>query len=572
MASPLPPEDFGPDLEALANIGGLLTPREDYVPNLQSVYGDIIQNAADYQYFTAPLSNQGRTTATYGGQNNIVVAPDTAVRVVNNATGEVVYSGVGYEGAQSAIDAANALSASTGKKANWDIQVAGPTMQGFQSVSTDRPDTSALDVAAKVAGTALPIAVNFIPGLQGVGAVLANAAAGAGGAALTGADPLKGAIMGGLTSAGTQFLGPVVQSADGVATNLGRAVGAGAGATAGGLATGRSLENSLLGGAIAGGTTYLGGELFGPKVDPTQQAIEANIREALGNLDAGLFDVGALASDLLSKAYAGQGAFNPDGTKVAGWSGGRVPSYTTSGDMVATANIPGTSSFTGSSLLPGIDVTALRDMATQEGETPYTMPSDYVVTGDRIKTDTTKNEGTPITVTGTPVGSQKVTDTTKNEGGTIVVTGTQTTPKFDSTGTYTGGLTYIPSLLDDIVQQEQSGDSKDKKDSDLKKILGYASVASLAADLLGGGGGGGGGGSTTPYVSPFGPGTGFNFGAGTTMGYQANPNILDYERYGFGPEASFFRPEYSQLIGGGAMSSATTRSPSDVAQIYKPLI
>lgn len=561
MASPLPPEDFGPDLEALANIGGLLTPREDYVPNLQSVYGDIIQNAADYQYFTAPLSNQGRTTATYGGQNNIVVAPDTAVRVVNNATGEVVYSGVGYEGAQSAIDAANALSASTGKKANWDIQVAGPTMQGFQSVSTDRPDTSALDVAAKVAGTALPIAVNFIPGLQGVGAVLANAAAGAGGAALTGADPLKGALMGGLTSAGTQFLGPVVQSANGAATNLGRAVGAAAGATAGGVATGKSLENSLLGGAIAGGTTYLGGELFGPKNLASDDLVTQNINRALANLENGLIDVGAFGPDFLDAIYKSEGLLPKTST-------------VSSGDTVVTGTVPRTTT-TGSStpgLLPGIDVTALRDMATQEGETPYTMPSDYVVTGDRLKTDTTKNEGTPITVTGTPVGSQKVTDTTKNEGGTIVVTGTQNTPKFDSDGTYKGDLTYIPSLVDDIVQQEQSGDTKDKKDSDLKKVLEYASLASLAAELFGGGGGGGGGGSTTPYVSPFGPGTGFNFGAGTTMGYQANPNILDYERYGFGPEASFFRPEYNQLIGGGAMSPTTTRSPSDVAQIYKPLI
>ena len=155
MATPLPPEVLPPDYEALGSIGGLLTPREDYIPNLQSVYGDIVQNAADYQYFTAPLSNQGRTTASYGTGNNLVVAPDTPVRLVNNATGEVVYSGVGYQGAQTAIDAANALSASTGKKANWDIQVAGPTMQGFQSVSTDRPDVSTLGIISDIA---LPVA------------------------------------------------------------------------------------------------------------------------------------------------------------------------------------------------------------------------------------------------------------------------------------------------------------------------------------------------------------------------------------------------------------------------------
>lgn len=93
-------------------------------------------------------------------------------------------------------------------------------------------------------------------------------------------------------------------------------------------------------------------------------------------------------------------------------------------------------------------------------------------------------------------------------------------------------------------------------------ITDYATLASLAASAVGGGGGGGTG-STTPYVSPFGAGTGF----GTGMDYRAQPNILDYERYGFGPEATFFRPEYNRLISSAAPAPATTATPT-----YQPLI
>lgn len=544
MASPLPPEDFGPDLEALANIGGLLTPREDYVPRIQSAYGDIIQNAADYQYFTAPLSNQGRTTATYGGQNNIVVAPDTPIRVVNNATGEVVYSGVGYEGAQAAIDAANALSASTGKKANWDIQVAGPTTQGFQSVSTDRPDTSALDVAAKVAGTALPIAVGFIPGFGQLATglqIAAGAGAGAAGAGLRGDNILKGAIMGGLSSAGGTLVGDALRSGTNLGANAARAIGTGIGTTAGGVVTGQGLENALLSGVASGGLSYLGGEAFGKRGGATtgDAGSIGSSGVELGDfvVTAGIprFSGGVFTPSFGDRAQMGSDQADPYGTGI--FSAGP----TVDDSLVVTGSRGPTTGSSSVNVPPG---------------TSGLTKDELVVTGDRAPTTGS------TTVNVTPGAS----GTSPDE---IVVTGDKTDPKL--TGTSLVPTNLLDQITDEQVREDLEKGKDDKKDSDLKKVLEYASLASLAADLLGGGGGGGGG-STTPYVSPFGPGTGFNFGAGTTMGYQANPNILDYERYGFGPEASFFRPEYSQLIGGGAMTPATTRSPSDVAQIYKPLI
>jgi len=68
-------------------------------------------------------------------------------------------------------------------------------------------------------------------------------------------------------------------------------------------------------------------------------------------------------------------------------------------------------------------------------------------------------------------------------------------------------------------------------------IMDYATLASLVGSAVAGGGGGGGAGPTTPYVSPFGAGTDF---AGLASRRQINPNITDYEKYGFGPEAQFF--------------------------------
>lgn len=68
----------------------------------------------------------------------------------------------------------------------------------------------------------------------------------------------------------------------------------------------------------------------------------------------------------------------------------------------------------------------------------------------------------------------------------------------------------------------------------LATLLGI-SVEALSSLI--GGGETSGAGPTTPYVSPFGAGTDF---AGLASRRQINPNITDYEKYGFGPEAQFF--------------------------------
>ena len=105
------------------------------------------------------------------------------------------------------------------------------------------------------------------------------------------------------------------------------------------------------------------------------------------------------------------------------------------------------------------------------------------------------------------------------------------------------------------------------------QLLSIGSVgADLLQNLLAGGDGAGAG---APYVSPF--GTGVGIGAGRDM--RATPNITDYERYGFGPEAMFFQPGYGLLSTGAAPTQAPPIMAAPQAQPamvtnprYEPLI
>lgn len=507
------------DSEPLGNIGGLLTPREDYIPNLQSVYGDIVQNAADYQYFTAPLSNQGRSTASYGTGNNLVVAPDTPVRLVNNATGEVVYSGVGYEGAQGAIDAANALSSSAGKKANWDIQVSGPTMQGFQSVSTDRPDVSGLGILADVA---LPVAASLlVPG-------------------------------GGL-------LGTILPAAAGSAVSS--------------VAQGRNLENTLLRAALAGGGAGLGELAFAP----AQVASQATTQAA---------------------TQAGTQAAGQAATQAAATA---VPSAV--GDIVVTAlgGIPAAvgGAFGGlaTSLLPSaFDAAQLNNIATVDQLTPAEPPSDYVLTAQLPGAPVVPTPGIipPIGTTPTvpaPNPAEDLLLTAQTQTQPVVPTpvvippvAPPAPPPFNPAEDIkitapkdTQVITppaippvFLPPTTTPPATTPTDTTPPAKKDDFLGTGLSLTQLAtitglgtSLLSSLLGGGGAGTT--PTTPYVSPFG---GMGGGLGGGMDFRATPAITDYERYGFGPEASFFRPEYNRLVSTGAsMGSAPAQQ-----QQYTPLI
>lgn len=95
-----------------------------------------------------------------------------------------------------------------------------------------------------------------------------------------------------------------------------------------------------------------------------------------------------------------------------------------------------------------------------------------------------------------------------------------------------------------------------------------ATLASLGVSGIGSlfGGSGGGTGTAMPYVSPFGPDIGVG-GLPSGQNRQLNPNIADYEKYGFGPEALFYAPQ--------SIASAPTTAGPESATVnpkYVPLI
>ena len=153
---------------------------------------------------------------------------------------------------------------------------------------------------------------------------------------------------------------------------------------------------------------------------------------------------------------------------------------------------------------------------------------------------------------------------------TIVVTAPQATI---TPPLITGIETALPALIPGALTPTQTaGPQPSTNDGvlgtglNLPQLLSIGGIgADLLKNLLAGGDGTGTG---TPYTSQFGPGVGI--GAGQDM--RANPNITDYEKYGFGPEAMFFQPGYGLL--NSAAPTSTPQAPPIMATNprYEPLI
>ena len=463
-----------------------LTPREDYVPNIQSAYGAIIQNAPDYQYFTAPLSNLGNTTATYGGQNNLVVAPDTPIRVVNNATGEVIYSGTGYEGAQAAIDAASALSASAGNKANWDIQVVRPGGQDFESVSTDRPNSRTLGMLADIA---LPVAASFIPGV-----------------------------------------GPVL--------------GATLGSTASSVAQGRSLKDTLLRAGLTAATAGLAKGIQGIPSGATDAAISANVNNAI-NTAYQAAQSGALSA--LSPIYgAAAGGLAGGAGSLAGSALSSLPSNLAAIDAASQAYLSNAGLNAGS--MAGLGVDQFGNVIDDTGAIVATAGGSSSVVP---VVGTLAAGGAAAATSGGGAGANAASDAAISQN-------TQNAVDTAYSNAQTGASDALKAAgyngmgAGPFVAGGAGAAAGGGVFGTGLSLAQLASITGIGVDLLGKLiGGGGDEGATTPYTSPFGAGPTFAPAART----QINPNIADYEKYGFGPEAMFFSAGQTNP---GAVAAPTT--------------
>lgn len=252
-AATTPPMDF--DLSQLQNLG---------IPDL---IGGTYSGPS--QAFTAPLSNKGNPTSKIGN-NQFYMTPDTGIRLVNNVTGEVVYSGTGYDAANEAIKAAQALTAAGGNKAGWDIQTTLPGSQSYYSTVANEkvnksPLGTILSIAAPIAGTLLagPLGLGALglgaTGTGALGAALGSAALGTARGESIG-DILKSAALSGAGAYAGGSLGKAIGAGGSGAGAAGTTAGTSAGQTAGDvlgdiIVTGLSKAPQVVGSSIGGGLT-----------------------------------------------------------------------------------------------------------------------------------------------------------------------------------------------------------------------------------------------------------------------------------------------------------------------------
>jgi hypothetical protein len=429
-------------------------------------------------------------------------------------------------------------------------------------------------------GASAPLAGLGTAGTIGLGAGVGGVSAG-----LKGQNILKGAVMGGATAAGGQFLGGATGplSKLGLSADAARAVGTGIGATGGGLTTGQSLKNSLIGGVTAGAGQYAASQLLGPSLNDT---INRNVSNAMARLDNSIIEAGAFAPDLVSAAYNDPKTgifdsngklipFSPDGALPAPWANGTPPAYPSApvssvvdpAMVVTGTRLSGPNFAGGSNVIPS---------ARYSGDGPT--PSKEIEV-EAQKTDQAQQPGFAVNVPTstsdflTDIEVKALRDAAALEEGQGVApafaidTGTQpvidekeikvTAKKADATDTGTG--TPPPfNLLDLITDPEVKKDLESGKDdgkSDAEKIADYMRLAGLGVGLVGNvfGGGKDTGAGTGRYSSGKGslgsvfsaklptPGTAGAFTVGGLKGTAGGADPLaarptaDWYRYATGP-------------------------------------
>ena len=458
--------------------------------------GGIFPTNPNLQMFKAPLSSKGNPTA-YGDNYISVTSPTQVFRLFDKNTGKVVYEGVGYEGAQEAINRASALTAEEGAKAQWQIQTPNPQQEsGYSIIASEKRNQSTV---GDIASVALPIGMALLTGGMSLPAQIAGAAmAGAAGAGLAGKDPLKAGLISGATAGlgnvtgANEAIGKAVGNVGGVlAGKTAEEVAKQAAAEASGEIVATGLSKVLQGAGSAIGNTLLSEAVTSQIGAPTQRNVVDGVDQDTGEIVVSKYrpinPVGGFDPTSVSKDLIGLG-----------------------GSVAAT--------------LPALTELAMDPTLTQP------QPEDIVVSGNR------------------PVPQTVVPDELAAILPLLPQLGIPQVPTPDPALTEKGGVLgtglNVPQLI---------------------------SIGSVGADLLKNLlGGGGGAGTGVPYVSPFGTGVGF----GTGQDMRANPTILDYERYGFGPEAMFFQPGYG-LLNSAAPAPAPTPQAQPAMAInprYEPLI
>lgn len=455
------------------------------------------------------------------------VSYNTPVVLRDDATGQVVYQGTGFQGAQEAARLSNQLSATGDKNTQWSLLTGAPgatDVSQFNVVAQDKPDYLG-GVLGALVQYGLPLGLSLIPGVGWAGSAALTGAGSTAGKLISGYD-LDDALKSGLITAGTAALlkAPILESGGSLSGALSNAVGLGNAPTsafdsafdadyASWLASGADVAAPAFSGAVGGAGGTLGGSFAGTDAG-------GNFIQVLGST-AGSRIPASVLSGALSAAAAAPGLINY-GNQVWGEQpsqGGEanksyydpvaneivVPSGTTSFPIDPNSILAG---FLGSFYPPltSVNIPPLADTQLPE------LPSEEIPegTGEDIVVNAPTG-GTVLPPIPFPIANVQLPAPPLNSV-TIPPGAGTTLPPTNNT----------PSLLDQIIK--------------------YVTVGGGIADLLGGQGGTRQPTTTPNYGSLLGGVPNFGRGAFT-------PFTGDYEKYAFGPEWNFF---------GGAPASTPT--------------
>lgn len=350
--------------------------------------------------------------------------------------------------------------------------------------------------------------------------------------------------------------------AAGFIPGVGPVLGAALGSAASSVAQGRSLENTLLRAGLAAGGSYLGGQLLGQAVPK-------------GSVPTDLIN-----SDLIPNALEGLSFGSLTGASIPAGVGGDIivnatraaaPSLVGSATGSVLGSVP---SFVGTPNQGNVDSGTDVNDGRVDPETGDIVVSKYRPINPPGGFDPIallQGPGLGSALSGVPALTELAMDPTLTGPAEedIVVTGNRPVPQTAVPDVLAAIGPILPQL--GIPQVPAPDPALTQKDGvlgtglNLPQLISIGGVgADLLKNLLAGGDGTGTG---APYVSPF--GTGVGFAQGQDM--RANPNITDYERYGFGPEAMFFRPEYSGLLSSAA-PAPQAQPAMTINPVYQPLI
>lgn len=233
------------------------------------------------QYAQQPLADQFYANFAYGGPGSewdvgaLQFAPNQQYRLIDRSTGDVVYSGTGYEAGKNISQMAKGMFDKSGQQANWLVQEAAPGSDQWTQRYEHVPDVNGFTTWLKMVAPML------------------------GGALLT-------PVLGGGA--------------------LASAAGSAIGSAGAGVAAGDSIGDILKNAALSGATSYAAGQLFnklgGGKVPSgsggafTDDLVSMGVSPAsAARIASGLG--GALPTDIVVTGTGGAGALSGFGGTLA---------------------------------------------------------------------------------------------------------------------------------------------------------------------------------------------------------------------------------------------------------------